>query len=236
MIMRRFAAVVLCSLAVVAEGAGPVAGGVFAAAHSVPGERYGVLQRYLTYRFGESEFRSYGAELYTVRWYLDGVLQESQDDEFRVTFTDGIEHSVVAEMTLKQTGRVVWAKATWEAPLPMSVSAPPQSARIASKRGILVRVRGVSGFYRASTKSKRIPGSGNARIRVPARDCTSDFCKRMAAAGHQKLDLTKHGSATIRIKGAYLDRIKPGQTVKVEARRLKGSYAVERAIVAVAFT
>lgn len=229
-----FTVVVFCGFAVLAVGAGPVTLNV--AAQGVPDGRYNVLQRYLTYRFGESEFRSYGSELYTVRWYLDGVLQESQSDEFKVTFTDGMEHSVVAEMTLKQTGRVVWAKATWEAPLPMSVSAPPQSARIARKKGILVRVRGVSGFYRASTRSKRIPGSGNARIRVPARNCTSDFCKRMAASGHQKLDLTKHGSASIRIKSTYLDRIKPGQTLEVEARRLKNSYAVERVTVVIAFT
>lgn len=171
---------------------------------------------------------------YSYEWTFDGVPQqgtlryEHWDGSshwgmaprdiayaaYSVTVLDGKEHTVVAAHTDLATGKVGHAIKVWRAPRQMTVRAPLQSAKIARKRGILVRVTGEKGFYRASSKSKRIPGSGNARV--------------LTGEGN--------GTAAIRLKGKYFDRIRPGQKITVEARHLKGRSTVERATVVVAFT
>lgn len=137
---------------------------------------------------------------------LDGQQHTYTVGEFSAKALDGKEHVVVLLLTDLGSGKVYRSMAKWRAPLPMTATAPVQSARIAAKRGILVRVTGAKGFYRASTTSKKIPGSGNARI--------------TAVDG---------GSAAIRIKGSYMNRLRPGQTIHLEARHLQRNWSIETA-------
>lgn len=89
---------------------------------------------------------------------------------------------------------------------------PVQSARIARARGIAVRVSAAYGYYRVRTQSTRIPAA--ASVNIEARN---------------------GGEKRARLRGSYLDRIKPGTRLTIRAQRHYRGSILETAVITVRF-
>lgn len=149
-------------------------------------------------------------------WFLDGapIPQAARRPNFWIDEPrDGKLHVLTVRFPRKDLpGTTYEVSRTYRAPRPLTISAPAQSARIARARGIAVRVSAAYGYYRVRTRSARIPAA--ASVNIDARD---------------------GGEKRARLRGSYLDRIKPGTRVKIRAQRLSGGEALETAVVTVAF-
>lgn len=129
----------------------------------------------------------------------------------RMIAKDGKMHTVTLRLP-RADGSTYTQEQRFRAVRPLTATGPVQSAAVARKRGILVRLNASEGFYRATSRSSRIPGAGNVRITAK-----------------------EGGRASIRVKGSYLARIRPGMKIKVQVRHILGGEALQTKNVTVRF-
>jgi hypothetical protein len=154
-----------------------------------------------------------------VTWLMDGKPLPERDGKYLFTvlgdeLRDGQLHTFTARLPrLDVPGESYDVSAQLRAFKPLVLTAPVQSAASARRRGIAVRVSAARGYYRLRTTSKRIP-----------------------AAGGVSFDSRNGGQATVRLRGSYLDRIRPGMRLRIHARHLNSGYVLETESVVVRFT
>ncbi len=153
-----------------------------------------------------------------VTWSMDGRPLPERDGQYSFLILgdelrDGRLHTFTARMPrLDVPGESFAVSAQLRAFKPLILTAPAQSAATARRRGIAVRVSAARGYYRLRTTSTRIP-----------------------AAGGVNFDARSGGRKTIRLRGSYLDRIKPRMKLRVRAQRLYRGSALETTTITVRF-
>lgn len=152
----------------------------------------------------------------TVRWFVDEQPLPEYDGQLGLRLDkprDGAWHTITVRIPrTDQPGVVFEQSARFQAFKALELAAPTQSAATARKRGIAVRVSAARGYYRLRSLSARIP-----------------------AAGGVNFDDRRGGVKTIRLRGSYLDRIKPGTRLTIRAQRHYRGSILETAVVTVRF-
>lgn len=153
-----------------------------------------------------------------VTWFIDGEPLPGRDGKYAFVLPgnelrDGKLHTVTARMPRKDNpGETYEITAPLQAFKPLILTAPVQSAANAKRRGITIRVSAARGYYRLRAMSARIPAAGGVSFESPS-----------------------GGARTIRLRGSYLDRIRPGTRLKIRAQRLYRGSILETVVITVRF-